>query len=363
MPQAAKGSNVAPIVIETTKTTTLDEVLSRREAQRVVYVGETHASLSDHDLQLQVLKSMHRQGGKLVVGVEWFQRRFQPVLDRYIAAEIDEPGLLREGEYFERWGFDYRLYREILQFARNNGIRVLALNAERELTDAIREQGLDGLAEDVRSRLPASYDFDNGSYAQHLQDIFKLHEGRFANSPGAFQRFLEVQLTWDETMAETVARHLESDPAARVLVLAGRGHTHRAAIPQRVTRRTDIAGISIASYQPGATFQKPDFMVLQVERRLPPQGLMGVELKERDGGVYITRIAEGSKAGEAGIEAGDRIDAIQEQPITTYVDIKLAMMDLAPGQVINVKVHRESLFGLGRDIETEVPLVGRRRAH
>jgi uncharacterized iron-regulated protein len=360
MPPGSGAEPLDSIVIETASTTNLEKVLERAEAKRLVFVGETHTSVSDHELQLRVLKAMHAQGGDLTVGVEWFQRPFQEVLDRYINGDLDEQGMLRESEYFQRWGFDYRLYRDILKYARDNGIRVLALNASREISRAIREKGLEGLPDEQKAELPDSYDLDNAAYAEHLKEVFQLHQNRDHDDSEAFQRFLEVQLTWDETMASETAEYLASGPGKRILVLAGRGHTHAAAIPARVARRIGEKGLSIASYQPGGSFEQPDFLVLQPEKRLPPAGLIGVSLEEREDGVYITAISEGSFAGKAGVRAGDRILKIADTEIQTYIDVKLAMLDRKPGEKLQVGLSRKGFFGLMSEHEVEVTLTSLR---
>jgi len=362
MPKPADGnSEVSPIFIETAKTTTLQDAMENLRENRVVYVGETHTSLSDHELQLEVLKAMVAQGGPLAVGVEWFQRPFQKVLDRYVAGEIDEHQMLRETEYFQRWGFDYRLYRDILRFARDNSIPVLALNASRELTDEIRKHGLDALPDAIQAQKPDGYDFDDQQYAEYLKGVFEQHIPRMRgpDDPDAFQRFLQVQLTWDESMAQTAADYLKDNPEARLLVLAGRGHTHNAAIPRRLTRRTDLVGVSIGTYEPNSPFDKPDYMVLQKERRLPPQGLIGVGLAERDEGVVITSISAGSHAKEAGVRVGDRVVMVDDTKIEDYLDIKLSMMNRLPGETLRLKLTRDGWFGGGREVDAKVKLIAR----
>jgi len=360
LPNDMGGEVTAPIVIETATTTSVEKVLDRSEAQRLVFVGETHTSLSDHQLQLDVLKAMHRQGGELAVGVEWIQRPFQKVLDKYIDGELEEKDFLRESEYFSRWGFDYRLYRDIFAYAREHRIPVYALNASRELSRAIREKGLQGISDEWKAKLPASYDFDDEVYAGHLKQVFRMHANRNEEDSQAFRRFLEVQLTWDETMAEGIANYLSGAPERRMLVLAGRGHTHAAAIPSRVERRIGIRGLSIASYQPGDLFQRPDFMVLQAPRWLPSAGLIGIGLEEREDGVYVTSIADDSHAGDAGIQKGDRILRIGNTEIDRYVDVKLAMLDRSPGDKLQVLTSRSGLFGISSENDALVELISRR---
>jgi len=365
MPQAAAAATDSEkaIVVDTAKTETLPQIMDRLRTQRLIYVGETHTSLSDHLLQLQVLSSVRDQGGEVVLGVEWFQRPYQAVLDRYIAGEIGEAQLLRESDYFRRWGFDYRLYRGVMRYAREHGIRVLALNASRDLTQIIMREGLEGLSEEQRARLPAEYDFDDPVYTEQLKQVMGLHENRDSDDPVAFRRFLEVQLTWDETMAETAADYLRANPDVRMVVMAGKGHTHASAIPKRVERRTGIAGVSIASYQPGAPFNQADFLVLQDEQQLPPQGLIGVGLDERDGGVFVGSFSANTLAEDAGVKIGDRILALDDDAVEDYADIKLGLMDRKPGDTVRLLLLRKGFFSSEHSVRVEVPLVGRASPH
>ncbi len=331
-----------PIVVETAKSATLPEVMSRLKGERVVYVGETHTAYADHLLQLDVLKAMAADSAPLAVGVEWFQARFQPVLDDYSAGRIDEAELLRRTEYYDRWRFDYRLYRPILQFAKDNGIPLVALNASRELTNEIRRVGIDGLSQEFKQDLPDGYDFADKAYADRLREMFKQHPAGDAQ----FDRFLEVQLTWDEMMAQRAADYLKANPDARMLVLAGKGHIGgRSGIPNRVARRTGIDGTVIGSFNPAtAMFGEADFLVLINDQPLPPPGLMQIMLDERDEGVFVKDFSDGSPAEKAGVEKKDRIVKINDIPIDHYADVKIAMIDELPGNEVSVTVERDSLF-------------------
>src|SRR5262249_43919162 len=146
---------------------------------------------------------------------------FQPYLDAYLAGSLSEDELLKKTEYFERWGFDYRLYRPILLYAKEQGIPVIALNAERELTTKVKEVGFDGLSPAERARLPREIDQSDTAYRDRLRDIYESHP---ASVRGDFEHFWEGQLVWDETMAERVADYLTSNPDKSMIVLAGSGH-------------------------------------------------------------------------------------------------------------------------------------------
>lgn len=347
MVEAEAGERTAampPIVVEPAKSATLPELMTKLRNERLVYVGETHTAYGDHVLQLDVLRAMAAHEGELAVGVEWFQARFQPVLDDYLAGRISEAEFLRDTEYYERWRFDYRLYRPIVRFARENGIPIIALNADQELTSEIRRVGIDGLSGELRRELPDDYDFSDKTYEELLREIFDLHQSEDAQ----FQRFLEVQLTWDESMAQRVAAYLQQHPAGRILVLAGKGHVStRAGIPARVTRRTGIRGTTIVTFSPSSTLSnEADYLVLANDENLPPAGLMGVFLDEREDGVFVKGFGHDSPAQQAGVSEGDLIVSIDGQPIHHFADVKIQTIDKLPGDEIELTYsHQRVLLG------------------
>jgi uncharacterized iron-regulated protein len=103
-----------------------DQLLSALDGKRVIFVGESHDRYDHHLNQLAVIRGLHERGADLAIGTEFFQEPFQPDLDEYVAGRIDEKTLLRKTEYFERWRFDYRLYRDIVTYARDKGIPLRA---------------------------------------------------------------------------------------------------------------------------------------------------------------------------------------------------------------------------------------------
>jgi len=75
-------------VFKTQQQQQLSTILQQSTPGQVVYVGETHNRYADHLLQGAVLASFVDQGKPVAIGVEWFQRPFQSVVNRYIAGEI-----------------------------------------------------------------------------------------------------------------------------------------------------------------------------------------------------------------------------------------------------------------------------------
>jgi aminopeptidase N len=211
------------------------QVLEDLMGARVAYVGERHDEHADHVLQLRIVQAMHRRDPSLAVGMEMFQRPFQEALDDWVRGAIEEPELLARTEYERRWGYDFAMYRPILDYAREHGLSVVALNAPAERSHAVAKGGVEGLPPEERARLP-EMDMDDTAHRALVTDALAAHGDLGAE---ALERFYEAQVLWDETMAETVAETL-AGPAAprRMVVLAGTMHVRGGrGIPRRAARR------------------------------------------------------------------------------------------------------------------------------
>jgi uncharacterized iron-regulated protein len=337
------------LVVETAALTGLEDLIPHLLDRRVVYVGEQHDRYEDHLSQLAIIRGLHEHGRDVAIGMEFFQQPFQGALDAYLAGDIDEAELLRRTEYFERWRFDYRLYRPILRYAREHGLPLLALNVAKEITEKAGDVGIEGLDAAERDQIPAEIDRGDEAYRARVKAVFDMHP---KDEDADFERFLDVQLLWDEGMADRAAAYLKSHPEKTLVVLAGVGHIeHGHGIPDRVARRIDVPSAAIVNgtHRP-LTTTLADFILFPQQQDLPAAGLMGVMLDTESAGkgVGVEGFAEDSGAKAAGIEEGDRIVKIGDTQIDDYADIRIAMMDSAPGDRLPVEVLRKRLVGSKR---------------
>ncbi len=327
---------------------TLEELLPELARKRVIYVGETHTRYGHHLLQLAVIRGLQRQGVDLAIGMESFQRPYQKWLDAYIQGRIDEAEMLEKTQWYDRWRFDYRLYRPILRFAREHRIPVVALNVRREITDEVSKKGITGLTPAERAALPQQIDRSDQAYRERLHRVFSQHQGRTESD---FQRFLDVQYSWDESMAQSVADYLRDHSGKHMVVLAGSGHlAWGSGIPKRVARRIGGDYAIIIPAEPGVEPGMADYLVVPEQRELPPRPLMGVRIDTSDG-IRITGVTPGSGAEKAGLHKGDRLLAIGGRPVDSYAELRQRLSEYRPGDRIRVKLERE-----GRILERELEL-------
>ncbi|MCP4127907.1 MAG: PDZ domain-containing protein [Gammaproteobacteria bacterium] len=333
----------------------LDTVVSMVSSSRVIYVGETHDDYADHLTQLEIVRRLHAINPDIAIGMEQFQQPFQGVVDRYIRGELDEKGLIRETEWMERWKFDYRLYRPILAFARKHQIPVVALNLSREIVGKVSKSGFDGLSKEDRAKIPAEIDQSDQAYSERLQGIYEKHT--HADKKG-FERFQQVQLLWDEGMAERAAEYLKSHPKRQLVVLAGSGHLmYGSGIPQRVSRR--VPGeraiiLPVGDFKPAPGVA--DFLVHDGGETLPPPGLMGIYLDQTKDGVKVDSLVPEGAAMKAGVEKGDMIRSINGSAIKSVTDLKLLLMDASPGDEVRLALLRKKLLLKDKEMELVFPL-------
>jgi uncharacterized iron-regulated protein len=213
-------------------------VLQKLSQADVVYLGETHDRLADHQAQLEIIRALHRLRPKLAIGMEMFQRPYQSVLDRYLDNRLTEAELQDQSQYAKRWGYDWTFYAPILRFAQANKLPVIALNTPTEVTRKTSRTGLESLALPERRFIPpaSAIVLEPEAYRERIQKIYaESHHGSVSINA---ERFFQAQVLWDETMAERIAQTLQQQPKTLVVVLVGQGHIiYGDGIPARVARR------------------------------------------------------------------------------------------------------------------------------
>ena len=331
---------------------------------RVVHAGELHDDLAQHRFQLELLRTMvddaRRDGGApVLLGMEMFQRPYQAHLDDYVAGRIDECEMLRRTEYFTRWKFDHTYYAPLWQFAREHGVRVVALNAEASIVTAVRMGGIAKLTPEQRAGIAAEIDLSVPAHRERtvgvLQRVHPMPEE-------AMQTWYEAMTTWDETMAESAARALEAaGPRSRMLVVAGSQHVQEwTGIPDRITRRMPEVDSIVVVMRTEGRFDPAekgrelgDFQGVlgpvagQAQRRLG--GGRGGAAEPQ--GLRVESVAEFTSAAVAGIAVDDIVTHVGGRPVTDIVDLRYVLERASIGDTLPVRLLRD-----GRPVVVQLTL-------
>lgn len=341
-----------PIGAATSNLSPFEQIIAKFTDARVVYVGENHTSFSDHMLQLRIIEALHKINPQLAIGMEMFPASSQPALDKYTlhAEEIDERTFLKESDYYNVWGYDYRYFREILRFARENELPVIGLNLDRQIvSEVFRSGNTDGLDKEAQEKLPIDRNLDMHGYRERLSFIHNIHV-QGSHGSGTESGFIQAQGIWDETMAENISDFLVKQPEYRMVVLAGSQHTRKdSGIPPRVARRIQVKQASVLNIYndnpPVNIDQVADYFFLAAPTELPPSAKIGVVLstETKDGRSFqkITELSPHGKAKVAGLLPGDIVKEINGFPVSDMADLRIALLDAGAGKTVDIKVIRE----------------------
>lgn len=197
-----------------------NELLAQAAQQQVVLLGERHDAIDHHRWQLSTLAGLYALRNEMIIGLEMLPRHAQPVLDDWVAGELNENELLEQTQWRETWGFDPALYLPIFHFARLQQIPLIALNITPALRQRLSSEGFENVPADQRHYIPAPQDAP-AAYQQRLQEAFEQH-AMDMDDPDRLTRFINAQLSWDVAMAQGLAD--EAHQGYLAVGLMGLGH-------------------------------------------------------------------------------------------------------------------------------------------
>jgi uncharacterized iron-regulated protein len=215
------------------KEITFDAMMGEVAPASVLFMGEVHNDPVHHHLQLQVIRTLVERKEKVAIGLEMFQADSQQALDDWSAGRLKEEEF--KAVYAKNWSFDWQLYRDVLVYARNNRIPLVALNVPKEIASKVAKQGFSSLTAEERKRLPAGISCDlNSTYTDLLQrafgQVFK-HVAKQSN----FTHFCEAQSLRNSAIAWHLSRYLQQYPERKLVVVTGVWHAVKGGAPERLT--------------------------------------------------------------------------------------------------------------------------------
>ena len=326
---------------------------------RLVCVGETHDNLHAHRVELLILRELYRRDpGKVAVGMEMFREPDQEILDRWTKGELSELEFLKATKWYENWGSDFGYYRDILNFARESRIDVVALNPSRELQQEVRNSVPDNVPESLKVKLP-----EVGEPDPYQRVAMKAVYGAHLPSEGMFEAFFRVQLLWEETMAVRVVDYLRSPrgEGKKMVTITGGWHVRYGfGIPKKVIRRMPMPYAIVLPEEISIPEEKKDQMMSVDLPQIPllpadfvwwvpyeglegKQVVMGVRLSGKDNEVLVEGVTPGSPAEKAGILPGDRIFSFGGQKVRDVTDVFLCVREKKAGDEAMVAVRRDGV--------------------
>jgi len=197
------------------------DIVQAVQPREVLVFGEQHDDSIGHVLELEVLRALHKRFGKeVILSMEMFHRDVQYIIDEYLAGLISEKNFIKEARAWETYKTDYR---PSVEFARENGLRVIAANTPSRYTNMVTRKGLrslDALSREVRKRYIAPLPVDTLT-GRYYDNFLKAMGGHTVPGMNLYQS----QNLWDATMSWSVSQAMKAQKNAVVLMLNDRFHS------------------------------------------------------------------------------------------------------------------------------------------
>ena len=240
----------------------LDAVVEAMADKEVVFIGESHNDLTGHLIEAELLSRAFTAHGHsysdegesrlVTLSLEMFERDAQYILDEYLHDLITEDQFRKSSRPWPEYETDYR---PLIEFAKQEGLALVAANAPRRYANRVTREGRDALLdlsaqalstlpplpfgmpseqyegqwrqamvdamEDMRERCPMPPAMRRVAQGDSAMPAMPMSSHASASNP------LHAQALWDASMAYSISEHLMRQPDALVLHMVGSFHVER----------------------------------------------------------------------------------------------------------------------------------------
>ena len=358
----ARKDREVPLVLDGITDTASGEIITPAEMVKrlqdtgLLFLGETHTDLDFHKVQLRVIRELHASGREVLIGLEMFPYTQQASLDNWNKNLYTEAGFVELAGWHEYWGYNWGYYRDIFLFARDNGLRMFAINTPRDVVTAVRKKGFEDLTEEEAAHIPSEVAPVTDEQRQMYNAFFEVDDSLHrAIDDEALEGMYRAQTTWDATMGWNALQALQENggPNAIMVVLIGSGHVtfglgaERQTAPHYDGKISSIIPISVfddvgepvrevrASY---ANFiwglpkeQESEFPTLGISL----MGSLG------DQPMQLIQVSAGSVGDQAGLTVEDVLISIDGTAIDSPIALRKLVSGYRWGDVVVAEIRRD----------------------
>jgi len=194
----------------------------------VLFVGEKHDDPKAHFVEIEILKKLfEKKEGKIILSLEMFERDVQNVLDNYLEETIDEAEFLEKSRPWNNYKNDYR---PLIEFARENNIKVIASNVPRRYAAMVARGGLKALEnidEESKKYIAEKVYSDFPEYKERFFETMKDMPPQMKKMGGENlkQKIYLAQCLKDSTMAESIIKYQNKYKDYLVIHVNGKFHS------------------------------------------------------------------------------------------------------------------------------------------
>nr|MBK9653729.1 ChaN family lipoprotein [Bacteroidota bacterium] len=221
--------------VKSGKEVTLNDIAEDMKNYDVLFFGEEHNDSVAHYLENKIFEMLYQKfTNNITLSMEMFDRDVQTVMDEYLKGYIREKNFTKDAR---AWS-NYKDYRPMVEFAKNNKLDIICANAPGRYTNLAGRKGqiilMELSYESKQYFAPLPYDTASGKYYEKLMALTS-HNATSTNDTavkkmppimpmGGFNLIMGQSL-WDATMAYSISKYLKQNKGKKVLQVNGRFHS------------------------------------------------------------------------------------------------------------------------------------------
>ena len=233
----------------------IDKIVADMADADVLFFGEEHNDSTGHYLENKIFRTLHvAYGENLALSLEMFETDGQLGLNEYLAGQVDESRFSKD---VRLWS-NYKDYRPMIEYAKQNKIYVIAANPPRRYVSMVSRRGmtsLDSLSKEAKKLLPPlPYDTLTGRYREKFFEVMKGSPG------GESPRVYHSQSLWDAGMSYSIYTFHKKNKHKKIFHCVGGFHTEEklGTAAQLQMRNKKLKILNIASIS-NVSFSNPDW--------------------------------------------------------------------------------------------------------
>lgn len=238
---------------------TIDKIVADMADADVLFFGEEHNDSAGHYLENKIFRALHSiYGTQLALSMEMFETDNQLVLNEYLQSKTDEARFSKDARLWS----NYKDYRPMIEYAKQNKIPVIAANPPRRYVSMVTRRGmksLDSLSKEAKKLLPPlPYDTLSGRYRDKFLETMK------GAPESASKNIFYSQSLWDAGMSYSIYKYLKTNKRQKVFHCVGKFHTDEklGTAAQLQMRNKKLRILNISCF-PDKSFAEPDWPSLE----------------------------------------------------------------------------------------------------
>ena len=194
----------------------------------VIFVGEIHDDKVTHMIESIIFEKLNEENQIWDLSMEMFERDIQDVINAFLQGVIDEKTFLKLSRAWPNYKTDYK---PLVEYAKENQLKLIAANIPRKYASLIAKGGFEAinkLTQSQKEHVTTNLYAPKNRYYRKFKKTMSAMRGH-SKDKSKFNKMIyniyKAQCSKDNTMAESIYKHLKNNNKRKVVHYNGKFHS------------------------------------------------------------------------------------------------------------------------------------------